>query len=41
MNDIDYVLPSGLEVTMSGVPEGASSAMIKEELIRQQKRLRG
>ena len=35
MNDIDYVLPSGLEVTMSGVPEGASSAMIKEELIRQ------
>ena len=35
MNDIDYVLPSGLEVTMSGVPEGASNAMIKEELIRQ------
>jgi hypothetical protein len=37
MSNVTYVLPSGLKVTMSGVPENATDSEIQDELIAQGK----
>lgn len=37
MNNVTYVLPSGLKVTMSGVPENVTDSEIQDELIAQGK----
>ena len=37
MSNVTYVLPSGLKVTLSGVPENVTDSEIQDELIAQGK----